>query len=103
MKLLSIFLSAFLVGSLSFAGLQNTSVKILNAATATGAGSVYPYNGPYGTVQCYGTTSSGTGSVAVLVQVSNGASPATGTSVDWITAGTITLGSLATTQTTDGF
>lgn len=81
---------------------SNSSVKILDAATATGAGSTFNYNGPYGTFQCYGTTSAGAGAATITVEVSNVTSPAAATSVDWITAGTISL-TLGTTQTTDGF
>lgn len=81
---------------------NNASHLILNGATATGVGANTVFAGPYGTFQCYGTTTAGAGASVITIEVSNVVDPATGTSVDWVTAGTITL-TLATTQSTDGF
>lgn len=71
------------------------AVKILDAATATGAGNVATLDTVDLTFQAAGTTSSGSGSATVVIQVSDNNS-------DWLTLGTITL-TLGTTSTSDGF
>lgn len=68
--------------------------------TATGAGSTYEVNrkaedAKQRVFQAAGTTSAGSGSATVVVQVSCNDS-------DWITLGTITL-TLGTSSTSDGF
>lgn len=70
-------------------------VRILNEATATGAGASYRMIGA-GRVaaQAFGTTSSGTGAASVVIEVSNNNST-------WVTMDTIGL-TLGTTQTSDG-
>lgn len=80
------------------------AIRLLSAATATGAGPAY--NIQYmrvtqnnRTFQATGTTTSGAGAATVTVQVSNVPTPGAN---DWITIGTITL-TLGTTSTTDGF
>lgn len=72
-----------------------TTTTILNAVTATGAGSAA--NGVRGnkTYHASGTTSSGTGAATIQVQGSH-------TGVSWDTIGTISL-TLGTTATSDGF
>lgn len=75
--------------------------NIITAGTATGATRGYVLDGmedtydSVRTFQASGTTSSGTGSVTVNVEVSNDLS-------NWIVLGTISL-SLSTTSATDGF
>jgi hypothetical protein len=69
-------------------------------ATATGVPTGVPYtyrDAPLVTVQAYGTTTSGTGSVTVLIQGSN-----TTDVNSFITLGTISL-TLGTTLVADGF
>lgn len=67
---------------------------ILNSATATGAGEIFPALITR-TFHGYGTTASGSGSADIDIQVSNDG-------LSWITAGTIQLHSLATSVTADG-
>ena len=67
--------------------------KILNDATTTGASSVLP-NTAY-TVQAIGSTTSGTGTASIDIQVSNNGDT-------WLTLSTVTL-ALGTTATNDGF
>lgn len=74
--------------------------KLLNAATATGAGApVSRSQGSITSVFAWGTTSSGAGAATVNVEVSNDGAY-------WVVAGTFSL-TLATTVTTgtntDGF
>lgn len=71
------------------------STTLLNAVTATGAGTSVLKTSTKSTFQGLGTTSSGTGSATIKVQVSNN-------DTDWIDLGTITL-SLTTTSSSDGF
>lgn len=79
---------------------RNSSVALLSAAAATGAG---PLHSPWGEKQTYqalGRTSSGSGSATIDIEVSDVDAPSAAT--DWITAGTITL-TLGTTDVSDGF
>lgn len=78
------------------------SVALISDATATGAGSTHQPVSHELTFQAYGATSAGAGSATLIVQVSDLSSPATGTDVDWLTLGTITL-TLGTTRVSDGF
>lgn len=104
MKTLSLIFLILIMASVGHAlpGRNNSSDKILDAATTTGAQGKLTFNGPQGTIQCVGTTSAGSGASVILIEVSNVTAPASATSVDWQTAGTITL-TLGTTQTGDGF
>lgn len=73
--------------------------KLLDAATVTGAGSTIGLKpGPH-SILGYGTTSGGSGSATINIEVSNDGN-------QWVVAGTISL-TLATTVTTttntDGF
>lgn len=70
-------------------------VKLLSAATATGAGQAYQPGTPKRTFHATGLTTAGAGSATIVVQVSNDGS-------NWLTLGTITL-TLATTVSGDGF
>jgi hypothetical protein len=72
-----------------------SSNKILKNVTSTGAGSSYHLWGSKHTFQLFGTTSAGSGSAIVNVEVSNNNS-------NWEVAGTITL-TLGTSSTSDGF
>lgn len=71
------------------------NATLLNAATATGAGSFA--NGASGTKTYHasGSTSSGTGAATIIVQGSH-------TGVSWDTIGAISL-TLGTSATSDGF
>ena len=69
--------------------------NLLDAKTTTGAGTQIFKDSPYATFQVSGTTTAGSGSAVVVIQVSNDAT-------NWITAGTVTL-TLGTASTTDGF
>lgn len=51
-------------------GDRTSVVKILDAATATGAGEAHQPRGAKTAIQAYGTTSSGSGAAAILIQVS---------------------------------
>lgn len=79
-----------------------SSVIALNGATATGAGEIHQLACTNRTYQAYGATSAGAGAATVVIEASDLLSPATGTRVDWVTLGTITL-TLGTTRTGDGF
>ena len=75
---------------------------ILSAVTSTGAGSPIQLPSSIGGVptsrlsfQAYGTTSSGSGTAVISVQVSNDGS-------NWLSLGTISL-TLGTSSTSDGF
>lgn len=76
-------------------GDRTSSVQILSAATATGAGEVHRPNGAKMTFQAIGVTSSGAGSSDVLIQASLDNS-------NWVTLATISL-TLSTTASSDGF
>lgn len=67
---------------------------LLSAATATGAGSSVGLKAGFHSYQAYGTTSAGSGSATINIEVSNDAS-------NWVVLGTITL-TLGTSATTDG-
>lgn len=71
------------------------AVKILNAATATGASGSHTIDTANTTYQAAGTTSAGSGAATVVIEVSDNGD-------DWLTLGTITL-TLGTTSTSDGF
>lgn len=83
-----------------------TSVKMLDAVTATGASARMFMNDEKATFMAAGETSAGAGAATIRIEVSNVARPSTATSgdgyADWIIAGTITL-TLATTASVDGF
>lgn len=77
------------------------SGKIVDAQTTTGAGPKHHGNGVNRTFQAVGRTTAGAGSVTIKVQATDVFNP----TVDgqWIDLGTITLGALTTTDTSDGF
>lgn len=79
---------------------KQSSVKMLDAVTATGASARHSPWDDKRTFQARGSTSAGAGSATIKIQVSNVEAPSADT--DWIDAGTITL-TLSTTVTTDGF
>lgn len=80
--------------------LKVSTEKLIDAATSTGAGSKSALSGAKHSFQAIGSTSAGSGSAVVRVEVSSKELPTADS--DWITAGTITL-TLGTTATTDGF
>jgi len=81
-------------------GQSISSVKLLDAVIATGAG---PRHTPKGatnrTFQATGTTSAGAGAATIKVQVSNVETPTV--DGDWIDLATLSL-TLGVTQTTSG-
>lgn len=79
-----------------------SSVQLLTNATTTATGGYISPRCVNRTFQAMGTTSSGSGSSAIVIEGSNKSAPVEGTNVDWTTLGTITL-TLGTTQTNDGF
>lgn len=82
---------------------QISSVKLIDAATATGASASHRAWTHRRTFQASGTTSAGVGAATIQIWVSNVDSPSgVASDVDWVLLGTITL-TLGTTQTTDGF
>jgi hypothetical protein len=72
-----------------------SSVKLLSAATATGAGESHSPWTNFRTFQAVGRTTAGAGGVDADVEGSNDG-------INWIDLGTITL-VLSTTDSTDGF
>ncbi len=72
---------------------------MLNAVIVTGAGSGFRFPSLAKTFQASGTTSAGSGSATVLIEVSDVDSPGAN---DWITLGTIVL-TLGTTNLGEGF
>lgn len=77
-------------------------IRLFSAKTATGYSSIIQPKSLNKTFQAYGTTTAGSGASVIKIWGSNVVSPASGTDVDWVLLGTITL-TLGTTQTTDGF
>lgn len=79
-----------------------SSVKILDAATATGRGEKH-FVGDRGrrSFQARGTTSAGAGAASIDIQVTNVAVPTESSDAQWLTAMTISL-TLGTTETCDG-
>ena len=71
------------------------SVVLLNAATTTTSGDAHQLIGNARTYSASGTTSAGSGSATIVIEVRNDTSEA------YITMGTITL-TLGTTATADG-
>ena len=73
------------------------AIKLLDAATATGAGGVVSRSGAKSAIEAHGTTSSGAGAAAtVAIEARNEDTGA------WLTLATITL-TLSTTVSGDGF
>ena len=72
------------------------AIKLLDAATATGAGGAVSRSGAKSAIEAHGTTSSGAGAATVVIQGRNDDTGA------WLTLGTITL-TLSTTVSGDGF
>lgn len=79
-----------------------SSVIALSAATATGAGEIHQLACSNRTYQAYGATSAGAGAATVVIEASDLPSPATGTRVDWVELGTISL-TLSTTRVSGAF
>lgn len=77
-----------------------SSVALLSAATATGAGVATKPRRAIRTFQARGATTAGAGSATVVIEVSLVPVPTVDT--DWLTLGTLTL-TLATTPSGDGF
>ena len=69
--------------------------KLLNAATATGAGTSFPVISKQQSLQLTGQTTNSTGTATVFVQACND-------NTNWLSVGTITL-ALTTSTATDGF
>lgn len=80
--------------------MAQSSVKLIDAAIATGAGASHRPIGALRTFQATGQTSAGAGAATVKVQVSNVEAPSV--DGDWLDIGTITL-TLSTSKSTDGF
>jgi hypothetical protein len=78
---------------------NNTSVLILNGATATGTGNHHNPRSRNMTFLAKGSTTNGVGAVSVNIEATNFDSPS---STDWVLLGTITL-TLGTTVVNDGF
>lgn len=76
------------------------STVLLDAVTATGASEAQKLRYKERSYQVKHKTTAGAGSATVLVQVSNVASPAAGTNVDWVDLATFTL-TLSTTETSE--
>lgn len=76
-------------------GRQISTVTILSAATATGAGSTHEPWGEERVIQAHGTTSAGAGAASINIEGSQ-------TGSHWKTIGNIAL-TLGTTSTNDGF
>lgn len=93
---------AILIASPVWALETMSSVQLLTAATTTATGGKYTPRCINRTFQAMGTTSSGSGAAAIVIEASNKAAPDEATNVDWTTLGTISL-TLGTTQTNDGF
>lgn len=93
---------AILFSGSSWAREPMTSAQLLTDATTTVAGDKYSPWCVNRTFQGMGTTSSGSGASAIIIEASDKPSPVESTNVDWTTLGTITL-TLGTTQTNDGF
>ena len=72
------------------------AIKLLDAATATGAGGAVSRSGAKAAIEAHGTTSSGAGAATVVVEARNEDTGA------WLTLATITL-TLSTTVSGDGF
>jgi hypothetical protein len=71
-----------------------SSVNILSAATATGAGTAHTPRSNYKTFVATGTTGSGTGAATIDIEASLDNS-------NWVVLDTLSLGSLATTVSSD--
>lgn len=74
---------------------QSSTVKLLNAATSTGAGIAHIPWGTKRTFQATGATSAGVGAATIIVQVSND-------NENWMDMATIEL-TLSDTPSSDGF
>lgn len=96
------FVGVFMLCGTAGAQSRISSVQILSAATATGAGDVHQPICTDRTFHAYGATTAGAGSATIVIEGSDITSPATGTRVDWVELGTITL-TLSTTRTSAGF
>mgnify|MGYP007003532715 CR=1 FL=1 len=70
-------------------------IFLVDSVGSTGAGSSQRSKPVDKTFQAYGSTTSGSGSATIDIEVSNN-------NINWIVAGTITL-TLGTTETSDGF
>lgn len=79
-----------------------SSVQLLSNATTTATGEKHSPRCVNRTFQAMGTTSSGSGASAIVIEASDTATPEESTNVDWTTLATISL-TLGTTQTNDGF
>jgi len=100
--LVSLAFLAILTAAPSWALETVSSVQLLTNVTTTLTGGKYAPRCVNRTFQGMGTTSSGSGSAALIVEASDKPIPDEGTTGDWTTLGTITL-TLGTTQTNDGF
>ena len=81
---------------------SNVSWELLSAATSAARGTAYRMFGHYMSFYADGTTSAGSGSAVIDIEVSNVDSPSSSDSTEWKIAGTITL-TLGTTKTNDVF
>lgn len=80
---------------------DGASTPLLTDATGTGSSGVQYPSTINLSFHAYGLTTAGAGAATIIIEVSDRATPATDTTVDWITACTISL-TLATTQVSDG-
>ncbi len=81
---------------------MNATTTLLADTTTTVSSAAFRPLTKDRTFHVYGATSSGAGSVTVVIEVTNINSAVTSTNVDWITMGTVTL-ALTTTRASDGF
>jgi hypothetical protein len=79
---------------------QVRSNFLLEAKLTTGSGTPARPTSPNVTLHAYGETSAGSGAATIIIEVTNIEAPATATTVDWVTACTISL-TLGTTRTGD--
>ncbi len=96
MKYLLIALFSLHFGVVNASETRSQSVTILNAATATGAGSQFGVPEAEKTFHVSGFTTAGAGSATVKIQVSNDLTK------PWVDLATVTL-TLGTTPVSDGF
>lgn len=103
MMIRSLWFMVALVFAASSSWAFNTvsSVQLLTAVTTTASGGMISPRCINRTFQGMGTTSSGVGAAAIVIEASNKPTPTEGTTVDWTALGTISL-TLGTTQTNDG-
>jgi len=66
-----------------------SSIKLLDAATATGSGASHLPRGPKATFQAFGVTSSGSGAATVDIEASDDGEEVEDDDAHWVVLGTI--------------